>query len=289
MSSENMSDVFDQLLTLLHPDKLLRDPRATGEGVRVAVIDSGIERSALEDRYARRGVTLLRIEGGIFSADKPEPLPYAGRQSAPHGTTVADIILSLAPRVQLFSADVFGPRGGTEVETVIRALYYAVDVWKCKVVNLSLGVPEAKLYPLARRQQLLRAIDEAYFRDVLVVAAAHNDHPLTRSYPAVCAAPLISVDKSLLSDPLWFSYRLHEQIEFQACARGYFGPFAQEPATSWAAPHLAGIAARLLSLRHDLKPFELKAILYWMAQARESLDSEMAPAGPDSNEATKSD
>ena len=46
-------------------------------------------------------------------------------------------------------------------------------------------------------------------------------------------------------------------------------PFAGEPATSWAAPHLAGIAARLLSLRPGLKPFEMKAILYWLAQARQ--------------------
>jgi subtilisin len=30
---------------------------------------------------------------------------------------------------------------------------------------------------------------------------------------------------------------------------------------------LAGIAARLLSLRPGLKPFEIKALLYWMSRA----------------------
>ena len=124
------------------------------------------------------------------------------------------------------------------------------------------------LAPVAeRRQQFLRAIEEAYFRDVLVFAAAHNEHPLTRSYPSVFAPPLISVDKGLFDDPLQFAYRLREQIEFQAHAKGYLGPFAREPATSWATPHLAGIAARLLSLRPGLKPFEVKALLYWMSQA----------------------
>jgi subtilisin len=265
-----MPDVFDQLLTLLHPDRLLRDPRATGEGVRVAVIDSGVERAALAEKFARQGVAIHPIEGCVFAPDKPEPLPYAGRQSAPHGTTVADVILTIAPRVRLFSADVFGPQGGTEVETVTRALHHAMDVWQCKVVNLSLGVPEAKLQPLPRRQQFLRAIEEAYYRDVLVFAAAHNEHPLTRSYPAVFSPPLISVDKGLFDDPLRFAYQLRDQIEFQAHGRGYFGPFAQEPATSWATPHLAGIAARVLSLRPDLKPFEIKAILYWMFRAAES-------------------
>ena len=144
-----------------------------------------------------------------------------------------------------------------------------MDVWQCKVVNLSLGIPEAKLQPVSRRQRFLRAIEEAYYRDVLVFAAAHNEHPLTRSYPAVFSPPLISVDKGLFDDPLRFAYLLRDQVEFQAHARGYFGPFAQEPATSWATPHLAGIAARVLSLRPDLKPFELKALLYWMFRAAE--------------------
>jgi len=147
------------------------------------------------------------------------------------------------------------------------ALHHAIDVWKVKVINLSLGVPEHRLQQLPRRQQLLRAIEEAYFRDVLVFAAAHNEHPVTRSYPAVYSTPLISVDKAIFDDPLRFAYHLRDQIEFQAHARGYLGPFSREPATSWATPHLAGIAARVLSLKPDLKPFEIKTVLYWMFRA----------------------
>jgi hypothetical protein len=262
-----MSDVFDELLALLTPERLLRDPRATGEGVTVCVIDSGIERSILEDKYRKQGQDIHPIDGGVFNAERPEPLPYDGHQSTPHGTTVADIILSLAPRVRLYSADVFGPRGSCDVDVVLRALHWAVNVWRCKVVNLSLGVPEHRLQQVPRRYQFLRAIEEAYYKDVLVFAAAHNDHPLTRSYPAAFAPPLISVDKGLFDDPLSFAYHLREQIEFQAHGRGYLGPFASEPATSWAAPHLTGIAARILSLRPGLKPFEIKTVLYWLFQA----------------------
>jgi hypothetical protein len=80
---------------------------------------------------------------------------------------------------------------------------------------------------------------------------------------------LVSVDKKVFADPLQFSYELREQVEFQAHSRGYLGPFALEPATSWAAPHLAGIAARMLSLRPDLKPFEIKTLLYWMSRGQE--------------------
>lgn len=259
-------DVFDEVFRLLTPARLLHDPRATGEGVTVCVVDSGVERQRLEDKFRGQGHELYPIEGGIFTAERAEPAPYHGHQSTPHGTTVADIILTLAPRVKLYSADIFGPGGNPDVDAVLRALRWAMDVWKCKVINLSLGVPEQRLQQVQKKWQLLRAIEEGYSRDVVIFAAAHNEHPLTRSYPAAFAPPLMSVDKYLFSDPLQFAYRPNSQVEFQAHGRGYLGPFATEPATSWAAPHLAGIAARLLSLRPDLKPFEIKTLLYWLAR-----------------------
>jgi hypothetical protein len=258
--------VFDDVYELLSPHRLLSDPRATGEGVRVAIVDSGVDCESLERRFRAEGIEIGPIEGGVFTPRSPTPLPYTGRHSAPHGTTVADIVLTIAPRAQLFSADVFGPQGSCEVETVIQALYWAMDQWQCKIINLSLGVAEERLQQLPRRQQLLRAIEEAYHRDVLVFAAAHNEHPLTKSYPAVFAPPLISVDKRLFPHALQFAYAPREQIEFQAHSQGYVGPFSKEPATSWAAPHLAGIAARILSLRPEMKPFEIKTVLYWMSR-----------------------
>ena len=253
--------VFDDLRNLATPERLLRDPAATGKGVRVALLDTGVDREVITTRHPN----CRPIQGGVFHADRPQPAPYLGQQSSPHGTTVADILLTLAPEIELFSADIFGPAGTCEIEVVLKALAWAVDVWKCKLVNLSLGVTEQRLQPLSRRQQFLRAIEDAYFKDVIVVAAAHNDHPFTRSYPALFAPPLLSVNKNLFAEKTEFAYRSRDAIEFEAHGRGYLGPFAQEPATSWAAPHLAGLAARLLSLRPDLKPFEVKTLLYWMS------------------------
>lgn len=274
-------NIFDEVLSLLTPERILRDPQATGEGVTVCVIDSGVEWELLRDKFSREGHAIKPIQGGIFVADRPEPLAYEGHQSTPHGTTVADIILTLAPRVQLYSADVFGPRGTCEVEVLLRALHWAVDVWKCKVINLSLGVSEERLQQVQRRYQVLRAVEEAYYKDVVLFAAAHNEHPLTLSYPAVFAPPLISVDKQVFQDPLQFAYGPHGPIEFLAHGRGYVGPFATEPATSWAAPHLAGIAARILSLRPQLKPFEVKTILYWMFQASQRRQRQEPVAVPE--------
>jgi subtilisin len=263
-------DVFEEVFRLLTPDRLLHDPRATGEGVTVCVVDSGIERELLEAKFAQQGQQIHPIEGGVFLADRAEPLPYTGHQSTPHGTAVADIVLTVAPRVRLYSADVFGPHGSCDVEVLTRAIRWAVEVWHCKVINLSLGVAENRLQQVQRRYLFLRTIEEAYYKDVLLFAAAHNEHPLTRSFPAAFAPSLVSVDKHLFADPLQFDYQLREQIEFRAHGRGYLGPLANEPATSWAAPHLAGIAARILSLRPSLKPFEMKTLLYWLGKARPS-------------------
>ncbi|CAN5158283.1 hypothetical protein BH10PLA2_BH10PLA2_07750 [soil metagenome] len=258
-------DVFEEALALFTPARLLANPLATGEGVRVALIDTGVDRKVIEARSRARGNVIHPLQGAVFLPGKAEPLPYEGQQSSPHGTTVADIVLSLAPRVQLYSADVFGPSASSDVEMLIRALHHAMDVWNCKIINLSLGISEERLQVIQRRQQLYRAIQEAYFRGIIVVAATHNDHPLVRSYPSLFAPPLISVNKALFDDPLTLRYALDEHVEFLAHGRGYLGPFAQEPATSWAAPHLTAIVARLLSLRPSLKLFEVKTILYWMS------------------------
>src|SRR5262245_22674484 len=119
----DLPTVFDEMLALLTPEGVFHDPRASGEGVRVCMLDSGVERSVLEAKFRGRGQSVHRIEGGVFTADKPEPFPYSGHQSAPHGTTVADILLTLAPRIHLFSADIFGRQGGAELDVLLNALH----------------------------------------------------------------------------------------------------------------------------------------------------------------------
>jgi hypothetical protein len=264
-----VSDPFAELFSLLTPERLLRHPQATGAGVRLGMIDGGVELSVLQERSRQRGLPPPRVEGAVFTPAAPGPLPWNGRQSTPHGTTVADILLSLAPEATLVSADVFGPAGSCEVDTLLRALTWLVDEQRCKIVNLSLGVIEHRLQPLQKRQQLLRAVEEAYYKDVLIFAAAHNDHPFTRSYPASFGIPVVGVNRGPGTDPFAIGYAPRERIEFQGYSRGYIGPFAADPATSWATPHLAGLAARLVSLRPTLKPFELKTLLYWLSLAQQ--------------------
>jgi subtilisin len=251
---------LDEAFALLTPDRLLRDPNADGHGIRIAVIDTGIDETVLTvrhpghepiERYSLHGA------GELIREDKPP--------SGPHGTTVADIILKLAPRATLLSLDVFAPNM-SDVDSVVAAIRFAIGKGRANLVNLSLGIADRVLQNVPKRQALYRAIEEAYFAGVTVIAAANNDHPFAVSYPAAFGPPLIGVDKGLFADPLAFAYELRDKIEFQAHGRGDLGPFAREPATSWAVPHLTGIAARVLSLKPDLKPFEVKSLLYRLTQ-----------------------
>ena len=152
--------MFDDLFALLKPDRLLQDPRATGAGVSIGLIDSGADLAILRAKHQ----DMVPIEGAVFRPDVATILPYTGQQSSPHGTTVADIILTLAPKAKVFSADVFGPSGTCEVDTLIRALHHAIDVWGCKIINLSLGVPEHRLQQLPKRLQFLRRSRRAITR-----------------------------------------------------------------------------------------------------------------------------
>ncbi|MCS7160867.1 MAG: S8 family serine peptidase [Gemmatales bacterium] len=258
-------DFVKELSRLLDRERLLSDSLASGAGVRVAILDTGVDVTTLRARCHERGQEPPRIEEFLVQASG-EIVPHMGRHSAPHGTTVADIILRWAPKVHLFSADVFGPEGSCSVDKLIAALRWAVDWCQCKLINLSLGIAEERLYPPARRHALLLTIQHCYHRDAILVAAAHNDHPLVLSFPAIITPPLLSVRKAEFEKPLQFQYSPDSFTEFLAHSRAYFGPFAATAATSWAAAHLTAIAARLISLKPDLKPFEIKTLLYWLSQ-----------------------
>jgi subtilisin len=238
-------------------------PRAQGQGIRIGVIDTGIDQASL----VKTAETSTAITGALFLAGATLPQPYQGRQSAPHGTTVARILLRHAPAASLVSADVFGPSAHCAVETLLRAIEWCIGPAQCQVLNLSLGVTEDRLLPLPRRWQLQRLIEECYHRNVMVVAAAHNEHPALRSFPAVLGAPLIGVAKGPWHDQLEIRYNPLERVEFQATASSDLDLLSASAASSWAAPHVTALVARLLSLRPDLKPFEIKTLLCRLAHA----------------------
>ena len=85
------SDVFEELLSLLTPERLLHDPRATGEGVRVCVIDSGVERAVLEEKFRSAGQEIHPDRGRrLHRPSAPSRCPTTAsraRRTAPRSPT----------------------------------------------------------------------------------------------------------------------------------------------------------------------------------------------------------
>lgn len=229
---------------------------ATGRGVRVAVVDSGVEADhpALEgcvDVDAGMAVTVDR-EGN--AVDHPGP----HGDSFGHATAVAGIIHSIAPEARITSVKVLGAGLGGKAAGFLRGLGWAVEQG-FDIINLSLGT--------TRRDWALpfyEVCDQAYFKGCFVVTAANN--VASASYPSLFGS-VASVACNLATDPFRFHYNPEPPTEFLAPGidvdvawRG--GTYMKSTGNSYAAPHLAGIAALIRSKHPELRPFQVKTVLW---------------------------
>ncbi|HEX2143643.1 MAG TPA: S8 family serine peptidase [Glycomyces sp.] len=155
----------------------------TGEGVKVAVIDTGIDYTHpdLGGCFGPgcRVTTGTDFVGDDFSSDDPErsePVPDEDPvDCAGHGTHVAGIVgadgkvTGVAPGVEFGAYKVFGCEGSTSAEVIMQALEAAL-VDDMDVVNLSLGQSfQWPGYPTAV------AADRLTDEGVTVVASMGND------------------------------------------------------------------------------------------------------------------
>ena len=227
---------------------------ATGRGVRVAVIDSGIDAThpLLEGCVDTEGsVALARVDGAIEEVDGPHDDLFG------HGTACAGIIHSFAPEATITSVRVLGERLSSTSEVFLRGLAWAVERG-FDVINLSLGT-RRRDWALA----FYEVCDQAYFSGSFVVTAANNI--MRPSFPSLYSS-VTSVACNVSSDPWRFHYNPDPPTEF--LARGIDVDVAWKDGTtmcstgnSYAAPHIAGLAALIRSKHPDLRPFQLKAVL----------------------------
>jgi subtilisin len=224
-----------------------------GEGVTVAIIDSGVEpdHPAIGGRLVRS----LRVEPGD---DGPRVVDDTDRADlVGHGTACAGIIHSIAPAAELVSIRVLGAdnRGGGP--SFAAAIEWAIGQ-RFGVANLSLS---SRSEAMAERFHELA--DDAYFANTLLVSAVNN--VVGASYPSLFAA-VVSVAAHDAGDPdVWF-YNPAPPVEFGAHGlnvdvawRG--GTRILATGNSFAAPHLAGRAALIRARHPDASPFEVKAML----------------------------
>jgi subtilisin family serine protease len=243
---------------------------ATGKGVRVAIVDSGVEADhpALEGCVAvEDGVALgLGEDGEIVE----EPGPHEDLFG--HGTACAGIIHSIAPEASITSVRVLGAGLSGKAAVFLRGLGWAVEQG-FDVINLSLGASR-KEWALA----FYEVCDEAYFQNSLLVTAANN--VLRASYPSLYAS-VTSVACNLATDPMRFHYNPEPPTEF--LARGVDvdvawkgGGRMEGTGNSYAAPHITGVAALIRSKHPELRPFQVKTVLW--ATAANVLEAPRAAA-----------
>jgi len=248
----NANDIW----SLIQPEALWKG--RTGKGVRVAVVDSGIdaEHPDLKGKV-KESVEVVAIDGRL------EFRPSTSGDQAGHGTACAGIIASIAPDVELYSVKVLGPQGSGSGEMFLVGLDYAIKQ-KFHVINLSLGTTKREYF--APVHDLL---DRAYQAGCIIVAAANNlPYP---SYPSIFSSSVVSVVKRSGEDPFNFAYRYGQVIEMVAPGVEVKtawpgGGYRQLTGNSFACPYIVGIIALLREAYPNLTPFQVKSILYTIAQ-----------------------
>lgn len=229
---------------------------ATGAGVRVAVVDSGVEADhpALEGCVEVDAGLAVTVDADGNAVDHPGPHD----DSFGHATAVAGIIHSLAPSARITSVKVLGAGLGGKAAGFLRGLGWAIEQG-FDVINLSLGT--------TRRDWALpfyEVCDQAYFRGCMVVTAANN--VARASFPSLYGS-VTSVACNLATDPFRFHYNPDPPTEFLAPGidvdvawRG--SSYLKGTGNSYAAPHIAGIVALIRSKHPELRPFQVKTVLW---------------------------
>lgn len=233
---------------------------ATGAGVRVAVIDSGID----ADHPALDGC--VDADGGMtFTVEKDERVvatqgPHG--DSFGHGTACAGIIHRIAPEAELFSVRVLGDNMRGRAVTFAAGLDWAINNG-FQVINMSLSTSSENYQKL-----FYELADDAYFKNVVLVAAVNNIP--APSYPSTFSA-VVSVAAHHERDPWTYYYNPTPPVEFGAAGidievAWINKQYAVNTGNSFAAPHITGLVALILSKHPGLTPFQVKTML--MAGAR---------------------
>ena len=137
---------------------LPREPFAsyTGRGVKVAIIDSGVNPA---HPHVGGVVGGARITSGDADAST-DYLDYIG-----HGTAVAGAIREKAPDAQLYAVKVFDRALTTNIEAIIKAIDWCVEN-AMDVINLSLGTVN-----IEHRRVIEQAVARATENGTVLVAA----------------------------------------------------------------------------------------------------------------------
>jgi subtilisin len=229
---------------------------ATGAGVRVCILDSGIEHG-----HPLVGEVQQSWGVSIDAEGEPHVQEDTVGDGVGHGTACAGIVRSLAPDCELVSVRVLGDGYKGSGRVMLAGLRWAIEQGY-DVVNMSLSTTKKEFAGL-----LHELADTAYFQRTALVASAHN-MPV-ESYPWRFSS-VISVGSHEEQDPFALYYNPTPPVEF--FARGLEidvawlgGTTLRCTGNSFATPHVSGLCALVLSKHPELTPFQLKSVLMSIA------------------------
>jgi subtilisin len=229
---------------------------ATGQGVRVCVVDSGVERDhPLVGPVAGSYHVVSGAEGGVTVA-----VTDSGDLCG-HGTACAGIIRSIAPRCEIYSVRVLGENFAGTGEYLLTGLRWAIEQG-FDVVNMSLSTRRPAFVTV-----LHELADQAFFKRTMIVASAHN-LPV-ESFPWRFSS-VLSVGSHDKDDAGLFLANPQPPVEFFAHGQNVSvawlnGGRTTSTGNSFATPHIAGRCALILSKHPGLTAFQLKTALYLTA------------------------
>lgn len=255
-SSESLRQVSP--LPLPRPTREWAIGGSTGRGIRVAIVDSGVE-----DGHPRVG----HVSGAIVvepDPDQPDAFRYRPGPHddlVGHGTACAGIIRALAPEVEIHSVRVLGANLRGKGSAFVAGVRWALDN-DMDVVNMSLSSRSEQWFG-----PLHHIADEAYFKGTSLVCAANNVAGPT--YPSQYAS-VISVAARPGDDPYALAYNPQPPVEFGACGIDVDvawsgGGSIVSTGNSFATPHVAGIVALIRSKHPSLTQFQVKSVLHALA------------------------
>ena len=211
-----------------------------GEGVRIAVVDSGVH-----PQHPHVGGVAGGVAIGLDGAESTDYLDRLG-----HGTAVTAAIKEKAPEAELLAVKVFGDRLATSCTALVRAMEWAAEQ-EARLVNLSLGTANP-----AHEARLAEAVSLAAEAGSLVVSAQESDGVrwLPGSLPGAigvrldwsCARHSVRIADDSEGGPVFLASGFPRPIPGVSPVRNLGG-------ISFAVANVTGVLARLLEREPDVR------------------------------------
>ncbi|GAA4779619.1 MULTISPECIES: type VII secretion-associated serine protease mycosin [Streptomyces] len=256
--------------------------QSTGKGVRVAVIDSGVDARHPQLRKAvdtRAGANLLPKDAEDAGGNPLERGKEDGTtDTAGHGTKVAGIIaarpakgtgfVGLAPDAVIIPIQQNDADGNGNAATLAQAIRHAIDQ-DADVINISQDTAEA----VEPEPELRQAVDAALAEEIVVVASAGNDglggnvkKTYPASYPGVLAVAASdrNNERAPFSQSGEFVGVAAPGVDIVSTVPG--GGHCADHGTSFSAPYVAGLAALVKAKHGDWTAREIVAQIQQTAE-----------------------